>query len=327
VERAMLNSVMKEQELSLTGLVSDSKAAQIGRLLAAENLVVGKIVVLGNQYRVTARIVETETSVVKKEAFDVVTNTDDLPQAAKAVAYRLLGKEYKYTPAVREGAKKGTKRGEAAGGTFNYSSVYTDARGMHTGGRIVLTYNGTVVTGYNEEPIGKAQMTGTISGDLLSGYYKASYGYGNYTFRVSADRTELVGDYYQVSNGAHGDWIAVKGEEFRLPKSLYSGKWNAGDVALVKWSGDAYWYPASIDAVKDDMYFVRYLDGDSEWRLEKYIRQEALKEGDVVFGNFKGKGKYYRGRIAGRDGDNIFIKYDDGDEEHTVIGRVRVILQ
>jgi hypothetical protein len=183
------------------------------------------------------------------------------------------------------------------------------------------------VTGYNDEPIGRAEMTGTISGDQISGMYRASYGYGNYTFRVSADRSEIVGDYYQISNGAHGDWIAVKGEKFRLPKSLYSGKWKTGDRVLVKWSKDAYWYPATVAGVEDSMYSIEYLDGDSEYRFEKFLQAEKLGPGDAVFGNWQGKGKYFKGKITKRNGDDIHIKYDDGDQEDTTIGRVRVIRQ
>jgi hypothetical protein len=325
VERAMLNSVMKEQELSLTGVVSEDRAVKVGRLLSAENLVMGKIIVLGSQYRVTARIVETETSVVRKETYEVVTATDDLPHAAKAVAWRLFGKEYTYTPTAAEAVKPAHREGDA--GTVNYSSVYTDGQGMHTGGRIVLTFTGTGVTGYSDEPGGRAEMTGTVSGDQISGMYRAPYGYGNYTFRVSPDKSELVGDYYQVSNGAHGDWIAVKGEKFRLPKSMFSGKWKTGDRVLVKWSKDAYWYPATVAGIEDNMYSIEYLDGDSEFRFERYLQAEKLGPGDAVFGNWQGKGKYFKGKITARNGDDIHIKYDDGDQEDTTVSKVRVIRQ
>jgi TolB-like protein len=329
VERTMLNKVMKEQELSLTGAVSDSKASQIGKILYADHLLMGRIISFGGRYRINARIVETATSIVIKEASETVSSENDLPHAAKAVAWRLLDKNYSYTPEVPERkvekADKAVKQDPGAG--ITYSSMYTDASGIHRGGRIVLTFLDDAVAGYTEESIGRAEMHGTLKGSIIAGYYRASYGFGNFTFTVSPDRDELIGDYYQVSNGAHGDWIAVKGETFRLPGSLYTGKWKAGDRCLSKWSGDAYWYPARIAETGDGMYFVVYDDGDREWRFEKYLQPEKIGSGDVVFGNWLGKGRYYRGRVTERKGDNIHVSYDDGDQEWTTVGRVRLMME
>ena len=66
------------------------------------------------------------------------------------------------------------------------------------------------------------------------------------------------------------------------------------------------------------------MPGDSEWRLEKYIVPEKIAKGDIVFGNWQSKGRYYRGKVAERNGLKLFIKYDDGDTEWTTVGKVRV---
>lgn len=41
------------------------------------------------------------------------------------------------------------------------------------------------------------------------------------------------------------------------------------------------------------------------------------KVGDRVECNWKSGGKYYSGRVGEKEGSNLFIKYDDGDKEHT----------
>jgi len=317
VERIMLNRVLQEQELSMTGLVSTSRAVKIGKILYANYLLMGRVIEAGDRYRISASIVETNTAIVKKQVYEDVRGEHDIPLASKAVSYKLFDRQIDY-------GQPGEKPALSVDGT--YASVYTDARGIHHGGSIVLRIKGNRVQGYNIAQIGRADMYGVIEGDFINGYYKAHYGYGNFTFRVSEGGKHLIGSYYQVSNGAHGDWIAVRGDAFKLPDELYTGKWETGDRCLVKWSGDGYWYPGRVARKEDGLYFIAYDDGDKEWRFEKYIREENLKPGDVVFAKWKSGRRYYRGKIAMRKGDNIFINYDDGDKEWTTVSMVRVII-
>lgn len=323
IERGMLNAVLKEQELAMTGAVDERQNAQVGKLLYAEYLVVGKLTKLAGSYRLTAAIVETNTAAVKKQVYDDIGSMGELPVSAKRVALRLFGRP---VPETAKSPQKsaGPSSGDGAAVSGSFSAVYSDKSGFHGGGRIVLEHSGEAVTGYSEDPIGRADISATLTGEFINGYYKAPYGYGNFSFRISDGGRILIGTYYQVSNGARGDWIAVKGDAFALPKELYSGRWKKGSRCLVRWSGDDYAYPATVDGIQDGLYHVQYDDGDSEWRLEKYITAETLQKGDVVFGNWKSKGRYYRGKIAERTGDSILINYDDGDTERTTISKVRV---
>ncbi len=316
VERIMLNKILKEQEMSLTGLVKQSKRAQIGKLLYADHLVIGKVIKIGSNYRINASIVETNSSVVKKQVFEEFRSISEIPQASRSVAYKLFDREYQYIK---------SKSSEIVLDGF-FSSVFSDGRGFHTGGKIYLKRTGDSVTGYNIEPFGKADMNGTVSGNIINGYYKAKYGYGNFSFTLSEDGKSLIGSYYQVSNGANGDWIAVKGDSFSMPGELFTGRWKKGKHVLTKWSGDGYWYPARIGGERNGMYLILYDDGDKEYRLEKYIQELNFREGDVVFGNWQSKGRYFRGTIKEKKGDRIFIHYDDGDKEWTTISKVRVML-
>ena len=85
---------------------------------------------------------------------------------------------------------------------------------------------------------------------------------------------------------------------------------------------------------------------DSEWTtinfLKGYEGHKAAKEtettavdpgaggsiagmnvGTAVEANWKGKGKYYKGKIAQIDGEKIYIHYDDGDKEWTTLRRIK----
>jgi hypothetical protein len=170
-------------------------------------------------------------------------------------------------------------------------------------------------------------MNGSIADGFINGFYKAQYGYGNFSFRIIDDGKYLAGTYYQTSNGANGDWIASEGASFKMPPELYTGKWKKGSRVLARWPADGYFYPAKVAGVTAGMYDVSYDDGDKSKLLEMHILEENLEPGDTVFGNWKSQGKYFRGTITERKGDSIFIKYDDGDTEWTVIGKVRVMGQ
>ena len=64
VERSLLNKVLEEQNLGISGLVDASSAAQIGKMLGVEAIVTGTITDMGNMLRINARIIATETASV-----------------------------------------------------------------------------------------------------------------------------------------------------------------------------------------------------------------------------------------------------------------------
>ena len=66
-----------------------------------------------------------------------------------------------------------------------------------------------MVTGLSIESYGKASMNARIQGDRVIGVYKASYGWGNFEFIIQDHWQKLRGQYYQVSNGAKGEWSGV----------------------------------------------------------------------------------------------------------------------
>ena len=62
VEREKLESLLNEMSLGETGMIDESTAQQIGKLLGAQSLLLGGFVNLfGDQFRIDVRIVEVET--------------------------------------------------------------------------------------------------------------------------------------------------------------------------------------------------------------------------------------------------------------------------
>ncbi len=62
VERSLLNKVLEEQNLGMTGLVDVSSAARVGKMLGVEAIVTGTITDLGQSIRINARVIATETA-------------------------------------------------------------------------------------------------------------------------------------------------------------------------------------------------------------------------------------------------------------------------
>ncbi|HEX8735006.1 MAG TPA: tudor domain-containing protein [Pyrinomonadaceae bacterium] len=105
-------------------------------------------------------------------------------------------------------------------------------------------------------------------------------------------------------------------------------KWKVGDRALVHWSQDEFWYPATITGVSRSRYYIVFDDGDEEWTTRSRIAPLKLTVGRRVFVNRKHEGNYYPGRIiASRRGNIITILYDDRIRETTTVSGVRVKLR
>ena len=71
IERHMLNKVLKEHQLTLSGLIDTNSAQELGRLLGVDAVASGSISDLGNTVKVNARLISTETG----EIFSVASVT------------------------------------------------------------------------------------------------------------------------------------------------------------------------------------------------------------------------------------------------------------
>ncbi len=61
VERANLKKILDEQELSLTGLIDDKKALELGKLMSASKLIYGSFIIQGNMIIINGKITDTES--------------------------------------------------------------------------------------------------------------------------------------------------------------------------------------------------------------------------------------------------------------------------
>ena len=96
-----------------------------------------------------------------------------------------------------------------------------------------------------------------------------------------------------------------------------------GDLVLSQWT-DGFWYPARVAEVKRGKVLVSYYDGYVGTQPKAKIKPFNWKVGSKIECNWKAGGVYYSGKIHKKKVEWIHIKYDDGDQEKTGIGRCRV---
>lgn len=88
-ERLSLESVLLEQDLGMTGVLSDATAAQAGKLHGVQGIVTGSIMKIGSTISVTGRIIATETGEVLKTSVVRAASLDDLPHEIEVLANAL----------------------------------------------------------------------------------------------------------------------------------------------------------------------------------------------------------------------------------------------
>lgn len=64
IERRLLNKVLDEQKISLSGLIDSNSIRELGKILGVDAIVTGTITDLGTSIKVNARIISTETGTV-----------------------------------------------------------------------------------------------------------------------------------------------------------------------------------------------------------------------------------------------------------------------
>ena len=105
-----------------------------------------------------------------------------------------------------------------------------------------------------------------------------------------------------------------------------------GDEVEADYRGKGKYYPARVARVhRDGTVDVKYDDGDREAGVPpRRCRKRgggggagALREGDEVEADYRGRGKFYAGKITRDRRDGTYdVRYDDGDAETRVAARL-----
>lgn len=130
---------------------------------------------------------------------------------------------------------------------------------------------------------------------------------------------------YAALSGNEG----VSAETLTFQKSLAEvpppREWKIGETALVNWSGDEYWYTATIAKIEGDRCFICFDDEGGFWYGPERLREDDIKTGDRVFAKLTKRPNYRPATVTERNGRMLKVRFDDGTEVTTTIHFIRAL--
>jgi hypothetical protein len=90
IERGMVEQVLQEQELQLTGAVDSETAVELGKLMGAQSVIIGSIVKTGTVYTINSRLIDVETGVVKIGENVQGQGEDDIPEMIHRLTLKVI---------------------------------------------------------------------------------------------------------------------------------------------------------------------------------------------------------------------------------------------
>jgi hypothetical protein len=99
--------------------------------------------------------------------------------------------------------------------------------------------------------------------------------------------------------------------------------WSAGTRVFACWH-DLFWYPGTVLAAEADQFHVVFDHGGQALVSTERMRPLDLDVGARVFGRYQGGPEWFPGEVTSREAERVHIRYDDGDEEWTLLRLVRL---
>jgi TolB-like protein len=95
IERGMVEQVLQEQELQLTGAVNSETAVEIGKLVGAQFVIIGSIVKTGKTYTINSRLIDVETGIAIVGENIQGQGEDEIPNMVHELTLRMIRKTRK----------------------------------------------------------------------------------------------------------------------------------------------------------------------------------------------------------------------------------------
>lgn len=96
--------------------------------------------------------------------------------------------------------------------------------------------------------------------------------------------------------------------------------WSVGDRAFAHWASEtSWWYPATIRRIARDAILIDFDDGDQATVSPDQLVPIQITEGSRVFARWMKGQHYFPGKVTSSKNEEIYVHYDDGNEEWTSI--------
>jgi TolB-like protein len=123
IERQLLNKIINEQKLTLTGLVDPSSAKQLGKLLGVDAIASGTITDLAQSLRVNARLISTETGELFSVASTEIFKDESVMKLMKTGSATTTNNNNEFTSSTAKPVKNLVQKVEAENFTFELKEV------------------------------------------------------------------------------------------------------------------------------------------------------------------------------------------------------------
>lgn len=90
IERGMLNKILEEQKLSISGIIDEGTATRIGKLLGVKVIISGSVLKLINALEVNARIIDVETASIIAAENVRSTTADRLKDLVEQMSVKIM---------------------------------------------------------------------------------------------------------------------------------------------------------------------------------------------------------------------------------------------
>ncbi len=101
--------------------------------------------------------------------------------------------------------------------------------------------------------------------------------------------------------------------------------YKKGNTIYVLWD-TGYYYPATvISSIENEVYFKLMGFTDQQWVNKTGTKQAELSSGDMIECRWREEEKFYQAEIMRINGNSLYVKYNDGEKEHTTISMIRLI--
>jgi len=167
VERQLLNKIISEQKLSITGMIDPKSAKELGRILGVDAIVSGTITEFDADLKVNSRIISTETGKVFGVAATNIVKDDDVRKLMGIISTAQSGEVQKQTE-KKEIFKEALKKVEVE--NFIFELINCE---MSSGGRV--TCDMFITNHYQDREIA-FYTSGSRMFDNFGNEYKPSRG-------------------------------------------------------------------------------------------------------------------------------------------------------
>ena len=169
--------------------------------------------------------------------------------------------------------------------------------------------------------------------EVLIDDFKGSSGRSRVPARFR-DRQATVGGGTRRASSRERGSVGSRPRPTGVSTTSARSSYRMGETVEARYKNGSQYYQGNIVSVNSNgTYDIRYEDGDEEKRVPAYkIRRKAgaaastsskLREGDAVEARYKGREKYYKGKVSRDRLDGTYdINYDDGEKELRVEERL-----